>query len=159
MVVLGVKLCCLDCTALSSEERMLPVDRWRGHVVDVIVKRDGIDQGRRWGGGQGAKGNCTLPPLLCVQMDFISVPVDRWRGQVVSVKNLEEKDGQRQLLYYVSLIRACNKVLYRGSPTSTVSTSTISTSTIFIAIGIKSVLEEFSRICYVVKFVLVEITM
>ena len=23
MVVLGVKLCCLDCTALSSEERML----------------------------------------------------------------------------------------------------------------------------------------
>ena len=26
-------------------------------------------------------------------------------------KNLEEKDGQRQLLYYVSLIRACNKVL------------------------------------------------
>ena len=28
-------------------------------------------------------------------------------------KNLEEKDGQRQLLYYVSLIRACNKVLYR----------------------------------------------
>ena len=28
-------------------------------------------------------------------------------------KNLEEKDGQRQLLYYVSLIRACNKVLYQ----------------------------------------------
>ena len=27
-------------------------------------------------------------------------------------KNLEEKDVQRQLLYYVSLIRACNKVLY-----------------------------------------------
>ena len=24
------------------------------------------------------------------------------------LKNLEEKDGQRQLLYYVSLIRACN---------------------------------------------------
>ena len=46
---------------------------------------------------------------------------------------------------------------YRGSPTSTVSTSTISTSTIFIAIGIKSVLVEFSRFCYVVKFVLVEI--
>ena len=45
----------------------------------------------------------------------------------------------------------------RGSPTSTVSTSTISTSTIFIAIGIKSVLVEFSRIGYVVKFVLVEI--
>ena len=29
------------------------------------------------------------------------------------IKNLEEKDGQRQLLYYVSLIRACNKVLYQ----------------------------------------------
>ena len=28
-------------------------------------------------------------------------------------KNLEEKDGQRQLLYYVSLIRACNKDLYQ----------------------------------------------
>ena len=28
-------------------------------------------------------------------------------------KNLEEKDGQRQLFYYVSLIRACNKVLYQ----------------------------------------------
>ena len=26
-------------------------------------------------------------------------------------KNLEEKDGQMQLLCYVSLIRACNKVL------------------------------------------------
>ena len=30
-----------------------------------------------------------------------------------ATKNLEEKDGQRQLLYYVSLIRACNKVLYK----------------------------------------------
>ena len=49
--------------------------------------------------------------------------------------------------------------IYRGSPTSTVSTSTISTSTIFIAIAIKSVLVEFSRFCYVVKFVLVEIAM
>ena len=28
-------------------------------------------------------------------------------------KNLEEKDGQRQLLWYASLIRACNKVLYQ----------------------------------------------
>ena len=49
--------------------------------------------------------------------------------------------------------------VYRGSPTSTVFTSTISTSTNFIAIGIKSVLVEFSRIGYVVKFVLVEIAM
>ena len=47
----------------------------------------------------------------------------------------------------------------QGVPTSMVSTSTISTSAIFIAIGIKSVLVEFSRIGYVVKFVLVEITM
>mgnify|MGYP006975723906 CR=1 FL=1 len=31
----------------------------------------------------------------------------------IKTKNLEEKDGQRQLLYYVSLIRACNKVLYQ----------------------------------------------
>ena len=29
----------------------------------------------------------------------------------VTIKNLEEKDGQTQLLCYVSLIRACNKVL------------------------------------------------
>ena len=28
-------------------------------------------------------------------------------------KNLEGKDRQRQLLYYVSLIRACNKVPYQ----------------------------------------------
>ncbi len=33
--------------------------------------------------------------------------------------------------------------IYRGSPTSTVSTSTNSTSTIFSAIGIKLVLVEF----------------
>ena len=32
---------------------------------------------------------------------------------IVRPKNLEEKDGQRQLLYYVSLIRAYNKVLYQ----------------------------------------------
>ena len=31
----------------------------------------------------------------------------------VLTKNLEEKDGQRQLLYYVSFIRARNKVLYQ----------------------------------------------
>ena len=53
----------------------------------------------------------------------------------------------------------CQNSQYRGSPTSTISTSTISTSTIFIAIDIKSELVEFSRIGYVVKFVLVEITM
>ena len=33
-------------------------------------------------------------------------------SSTVPAKNLEEKDGQTQLLYYVSLIRACNKVLY-----------------------------------------------
>ena len=47
--------------------------------------------------------------------------------------------------------------MYRGSPTSTVSTSTISTSTIFFAIGMKSVLVESEWDCYVVKLVLVEI--
>ena len=30
---------------------------------------------------------------------------------MAAVKNLEEKDGQTQLLCYTSLIRACNKVL------------------------------------------------
>ena len=49
------------------------------------------------------------------------------------------------------------KTMYRGSPTSTVSTSTISTSTNFIAIGMKLVLVGDSLYCYVVKFVLVEI--
>ena len=31
----------------------------------------------------------------------------------VQPKDLQRKDGQRQLLYYVGLIRACNKVLYQ----------------------------------------------
>ena len=31
---------------------------------------------------------------------------------IVSSKDLQGKDRQRHLLYYVSLIRACNKVLY-----------------------------------------------
>ena len=35
------------------------------------------------------------------------------RSLLLLAKDLEEKDGQRQLLYYVSLIRACNKVLYQ----------------------------------------------
>ena len=56
--------------------------------------------------------------------------------------------------YEVGYPQLLSKNIYRGSPTSTVSTSTI-----FIAIGIKSVLVEFSRIGYVVKFVLVEIAM
>ena len=47
--------------------------------------------------------------------------------------------------------------VYRGSPTSTVSTSTISTSTHFRAVGIKSVLVELLHDCHVVKLVLVEI--
>ena len=69
---------------------MLPVDRWRGHVVDVIVKRDGIDQGRGiwWLGGKGPN---EIAP--CIEMDFnwtiqiISeermLPVDRWCGHEV----------------------------------------------------------------------------
>ena len=74
-------------------------------------------------------------------------------------------DRKRAGVWPQYVVQAVNKwdrntlSLYRGSPTSTVSTSTISTSTIFIAIGIKSVLVEFSRFCYVVKFVLVEIAM
>ena len=31
----------------------------------------------------------------------------------IVTKDLQRKDGQRQLLCYVSLIRACNKVLYQ----------------------------------------------
>ena len=68
------------------------------------------------------------------------------------------------LLEYYSQHEFCKKnnlliIKDTGVSTSTVSTSTVSTSTIFIAIGIKSVLMEFSRIRYVVKFVLVEIAM
>ena len=44
-------------------------------------------------------------------------PDNKWpllsKQQIGTSKNLEEKDGQRQLLCYVSLIRACNKVLYQ----------------------------------------------
>ena len=32
---------------------------------------------------------------------------------IVPTKDLQRKDGQRQLICYVSLIRACNKVLYQ----------------------------------------------
>ena len=54
---------------------------------------------------------------------------------------------------------ACSlaNLMYRGSPTSTVSTSTISTSTNFSAIGIKLVLVESWWDCYVLRLVLVEI--
>ena len=45
--------------------------------------------------------------------------------------------------------------MYRGSPTSTVSTSTNSTSTNFSAIGIKFVLVQF----VISKFVLVEFSL
>ena len=61
-------------------------------------------------------------------------------------------------IYTPSIYKQCyTDYLYKGSPTSTVSTSTISTSTNFIAIGIKLVLVEFLTDCYVVKLVLVEI--
>ena len=50
-------------------------------------------------------------------MDLNKFAVDFFTSKIecpISVcKNLEEKDGQRQLSYYVSLIRACNKVLYQ----------------------------------------------
>jgi hypothetical protein len=32
---------------------------------------------------------------------------------ILLTKNLEGKDRQRQLLYYETLIRACNKVVYQ----------------------------------------------
>jgi hypothetical protein len=41
----------------------------------------------------------------------VTTKVDNPKSMMGETKNLEEKDGQRQLLYYVSLIRACNKVL------------------------------------------------
>ena len=34
-------------------------------------------------------------------------------GHMLPNKNLEGKDRQRQLLYYETLIRACNKVVYQ----------------------------------------------
>ena len=49
------------------------------------------------------------------QTDSKTEYVENSRRQIKTManKNLEEKDGQRQLLWYVSLIRACNKVLYQ----------------------------------------------
>ena len=50
-------------------------------------------------------------------MDLNKFAVDFFTSKIecpISVcKNLEEKDGQRQLSYYVSLKRACNKVLHK----------------------------------------------
>ena len=37
---------------------------------------------------------------------FVKIP------KIYGTKDLQGKDRQRHLLYYVSLIRACNKVLY-----------------------------------------------
>ena len=34
-----------------------------------------------------------------------------WMNEIVTTKDLQRKDGQRQLLCYVSLIRACIVVL------------------------------------------------
>ena len=47
------------------------------------------------------------------QTDSKTEYVENSRRQIKTManKNLEEKDGQRQLLWYVSLIRTCNKVL------------------------------------------------
>ena len=36
-----------------------------------------------------------------------------WQNYTGKTKNLQGKDGRRQLLYYVNLIRACEKVLYQ----------------------------------------------
>ena len=43
--------------------------------------------------------------------DFSQVLNLRQNQLLLQAKNLEEKDGQRLLLCYGSLIRACNKVL------------------------------------------------
>ena len=53
-----------------------------------------------------------LRQILATFTLFTCVPFSTVCICCVLSKNLEEKDGQRQLLYYVSLIRACNKVLY-----------------------------------------------
>ena len=48
---------------------------------------------------------------------FEILPRVRYHGDPIEIllkyKDQEGKDRQRQLLYYVSLIRACNKVLYQ----------------------------------------------
>ena len=43
------------------------------------------------------------------------IEYDHWIQESIKhiPKNLKGKDRQRQLLYYVTLIRACNKVLYK----------------------------------------------
>ena len=66
-----------------------------------------IDLAPFW--SQSDKVSEIKPPLVDTkteQIDLIFI-------QYVRTKNLEEKDEQRLLLYYVSLIRACNKVLYQ----------------------------------------------
>ena len=44
---------------------------------------------------------------------FIGSNCNIQTGEIISTKDLQGKDRQRHLLYYVSLIRACNKVLYQ----------------------------------------------
>ena len=63
--------------------------------------------------GSSKRGSCYT--IICSnhKIYYLSNLHYRAQGCMIRDKNLEEKDGQRQLLYYVSLIRACNKVLYQ----------------------------------------------
>ena len=60
------------------------------------------------------------------------------RQKMSAAKSIINKQGS----FSSGVLRRLACFLYRGSPTSTVSTSTISTSTNFSAIGIKFVLVE-----------------
>jgi hypothetical protein len=45
--------------------------------------------------------------------DIFTTQFQKVASDLGTSKDLQRKDGQRQLLCYVSLIRACNKVLYQ----------------------------------------------
>ena len=100
--------------------------------------------------------------MVCVQIFGLLQPPQPQRSKVImpmlSCKAFATNSHCCRLQAVYSPISVKNFVtMYRGSPTSTVSTSTISTSTNIISIGIKFVLVEFLCTQYVVKFVLVEI--
>ena len=50
--------------------------------------------------------NCSFSTVIVVNFEKVRRPKEQ-------SKNLEGKDRQRQLLYYETLIRACNKVVYQ----------------------------------------------
>ena len=75
-----------------------------GSCFSIILINDIRHRAYGAGGARGYHGTPLPPPRLT-----ISTWVED-SGHPIT-KNLEEKDGQTQLLCYVSLIRACNKVL------------------------------------------------